>query len=209
MLVGWTGVKAAWSRWKQLPGLVIECEVRNALKQVGLARTEWFALRCVLEDVTRVCAYSDGFDQPLVCSVNHLYQHYLGSDHIAEGRKQACSGGIRWLDNYRPIKLLNIELNILDRILANCLQVGAKDLIELEKIYTVKGRSIQNNLHLVCETIEDDTNAELISLDQSKNFDRMAYQFLAAVLETERFKLEFKKCISMLYHNSKSEGTWE
>ena len=48
----------------------------------------------------------------------------------------------------------------------------------------MKGRSIQDNLHLVrqiLEGIEDDTEAALINLDQSKAFDRVDHRFLAAV----------------------------
>ena len=51
----------------------------------------------------------------------------------------------------------------------------------------MKGRSIQDNLHLiheVLEGIEDSTKAALISLDQSKAFDRVDHRILAAVLET-------------------------
>ena len=50
-------------------GVVTECEVRDALKQVG--GTRWFALRSVLEDVARVCAHSDGYVQPLVRPGSH------------------------------------------------------------------------------------------------------------------------------------------
>ena len=44
------------------------------------------------------------------------------------------------LDNYRFITLLNIELKILARILANCLQLVISDLIGPEQNYTVKGK---------------------------------------------------------------------
>ena len=68
----------------------------------------------------------------------------------------------------------------------------------------MKGRSIQDNLHLVrqiLEGIEDDTKAALINLDQSKAFDRVDHQFLATVLETTGFESEFRKWISTLYRN--------
>ena len=65
----------------------------------------------------------------------------------------------------------------------------------------MKGRSIQDNLHLIHEVLEDGTEAVLISLDQSKAFDRVDHWFLATVLETARFKLEFCRWISMMYHN--------
>ena len=55
----------------------------------------------------------------------------------------------------------------------------------------MKGRSIQDNLHLVREVLEglkDDAKAVLINLDQSKAFDRVDHRFLATVLETAGFK---------------------
>ena len=111
--------------------------------------------------------------------------------HVGEG-----------LDDYRPITLLNAELKIW--VLANRLQSVISDLIGPEQTFAVKGRSIQDNLHLireVLEGIEDDTEAALISLDQSQTFDRVDHRFLATVLETARFKLEFRRWINMMYDN--------
>ena len=68
----------------------------------------------------------------------------------------------------------------------------------------MKGRSIQDNLHLireVLEGIEDDTEAALIRLDESKAFDRVDHRFLATVLDTAGFKPEFCRWISMMYHH--------
>ena len=106
-----------------------------------------------------------------------------------------------YLDDYRPITLLNTELKILARVLANRLQLVISDLIGPEQNYAVKGRSIRDNLHLVrqiLEGIKDDTKAALINLDQSKAFDRVDHRFLAAVLETAGFKPVFCKWISIL-----------
>ena len=108
------------------------------------------------------------------------------------------------LDDYRPITLLNTEFNILARVLANRLQLVISDLIGPEQTFAVKERSIQDNLHLirgVIEGIEDDTEAALISLDHSKDFDRVDHRFLATVLETAGFKPEFRRWISVMYHN--------
>ncbi len=65
------------------------------------------------------------------------------------------------------------------------------DLIGPEQTYAVKGRSIQDNLHLIREVLEgteDGTKAALITLDQSKAFDRVDHQFLETVLETAGFQ---------------------
>ena len=108
------------------------------------------------------------------------------------------------LDDYRPITLLNTELKILARVSANHLQLVISNLIGPEKTFAVKGRSIKDNLHLIHEVlvgIEDSTEATLISLDQFKAFDRVDHRFLVTVLETAGFKLEFRRWISMMYHN--------
>ena len=88
-----------------------------------------------------------------------------GDKHVWEG-----------VDDYRPITLLNTELKILARILANHSQVVISAQIGPEQTYTVTGRSIQDNLHLIREVLEgkgDGTEAALISLDQSKAFNRV------------------------------------
>ena len=72
-----------------------------------------------------------------------------------------------------------------------------------EQNYTVKGKSIQDNQHWVrgiLEEMEDDTDATLIRLDQSKAFDRVDHWFLAVILETTTLKPEFRTWISILYH---------
>ena len=53
----------------------------------------------------------------------------------------------------------------------------------------------------ILEGIKDDIKATLINSDQFKAFDRVDHRFLAAVLETAGFEPEFRKWISILYHN--------
>ena len=111
------------------------------------------------------------------------------------------------LDDNRPITLLNTELKILAWVLVNRLQLVISDLIRPEQNYAVKGRSIQDKLHLVRKVLEglkDGTKAMLISLDQSKAIDRVDHQFLATVLKITGFKPEFCKWIRMMYYNPKT-----
>ena len=49
---------------------------------------------------------------------------------------------------------LDSELKIFALILANCLQLVFSDLIGREENFAVKGRPIQENLHLVREVLE-------------------------------------------------------
>ena len=168
-------------------GVVTECEVHDALKQVGLNKSPGL----------------DGLPYKVYLRMSHMFVPILTDvfNHwFAQGAIPGCvtkgvitllkKGGRHvWegLDDYRPITLLNTELKILARVLANRLQRVISDLIGPEQTFAVKGRSIQDNLHLireVLEGIEDDTEAALISLDQSKAFDRVDHRFLASVLET-------------------------
>ena len=108
------------------------------------------------------------------------------------------------LDDYRPITLLNTELKILARVLASRLQLFISDLIGPVQKYAVKGKSIQDNLPLICEILDglkDHTKAFMINLDQSKVFDRADHRMLASVLEIAGIKPEFLRWISMMYDN--------
>ena len=58
------------------------------------------------------------------------------------------------LHDYQSITLLNSELKILAQVLANRLQLVISDLIGPEQNYAVKGKSIQENLHLVRKILE-------------------------------------------------------
>ena len=169
-----------WSPW---------CIEAGQPQQV--ARTRWFTQRSVLEATAHICAYSDRYVQPLVHPGSHP-----GS--VTKGVITLLKKGIRhvWegLDDYISITLLNTDLKILARVLTNRLQVVISDTIGPEQTFAVKGRSIQDNLHLIREVQEgmkDGTEAAMISLDQSKTFDRVNQRFLATVLETAGFQPEF------------------
>ena len=146
---------------------------------------------------------------PILTDVfNHWFAQGASPGSVTKGVITLLKRGGRhvWegLDDYRPIPLLNTELKILARVLANHLQLVISDLIGPEVTFAVKGLSIQDNLHLIREVLEgikENTEAALISLDQSKAFDRVDHRFLATVLETAGFEPEFRRWISMMYHN--------
>ena len=161
-------------------GVVTECEVRDALKQVGLNKSP--GLDGLPYEV--YLRMSHMFVPILTDMFNHWFAQGAIPGSVTKGVITLLKKGGRhvWegLDDYRPITLLNTELKILARVLANRLQLVISDLIGSEQTFAVKGRSIQDNLHLireVLEGIEDGTEAALISLDQSKAFDRVDHRF--------------------------------
>ena len=164
----------------------------NALKKVGLNKSQGL----------------DSLPYEVYLRLPHTFAQGAVPGSVTKGVITLLKKGGRhvWesLEDYRPITLLNIELKVLARVLGNCLQLVLCDLIGPEQTFAVKGISIQNNLHLirgVLEGIEDRTEAALISLDESKAFDRVDHRFLTTVLEIAGFQLEFSRWISMMYHN--------
>ena len=96
--------------------------------------------------------------------------------------------------------MLNTDLKILAKILANHLQTVLSCLICPEQTCAVKGRTTQDSLHLVRTIVEKvDGNAALINLDQSKAFDRVDHGFLESVLSAASFGLHFRTWIRLLY----------
>ena len=185
-------------------GVITECEVRDALKQVGLNKSP--GLDGLPYEVYLRLPHM--FVPILTDMFNHWFAQGANPGSVTKGVVTFLKKGGKhvWegLDDYRPITLLNTELKTLARVLENRLQLVISDLIDPEQTYAVKGRPIQDNLHLireVLEGIEDDTEAALISLDQFKAFDRVDHRFLASVLETAGFQPKFRRWISMMYHN--------
>ena len=182
--------------------MITKCEVRDALKQVGLNKSA--GLDGLPYEV--YLRMSRMFIPILTDMFNHWFAQGAIPGSVTKGVITLLKNGGRhvWegIDDYRPITLVNTDLKILARILANRLQLVISDLISPEQIFAVKGRSIQDNLHFirkVLEGIKDDREATQISLDQSKAFNWVDHRFTATVLETARFEPQFRRWISMMY----------
>ena len=85
------------------------------------------------------------------------------------------------LENYRPISLINVDIKILCKALANRLKFVLPNIIHASQT-AVYGRRIDHTIHMIRDLIdlankEDDTLA-FIFLDQEKAFDRVNHNFL-------------------------------
>ena len=108
------------------------------------------------------------------------------------------------ISNFHPLMMLDTDLKILAKILANRLQTVLPILICPEQTCTMKDRTIEDSLHLVCTIIDKvNGNAALINLDQSKAFDRVDHAFLESVLSAAGFGLYFRTWIHLLYASPK------
>ena len=113
--------------------LVTECEVRDALKQVGYNKSP--ALDCILYYVYLRLLHM--FALILTDMFNHWIAQGAILDSVIKDMITLLKKGGRhvWkdLDDYRPMTLLNTELKILTRVLANRLQLVIGDWTSKEQ----------------------------------------------------------------------------
>ena len=109
------------------------------------------------------------------------------------------------LTNYRPISLLNCDLKILTKTLANRLKIVLPTIIHKTQT-AVDGRRIDYTIHMLRDLIQlaenDNLKAGFIFLDQEKAFDRVDHDFLFAVMKKYNFGNIFITWLKQLYKNA-------
>lgn len=90
------------------------------------------------------------------------------------------------VSNYRPISLLNVDVKIYAKIVAQRLTGVITDIVHPDQVGFMKGRqapdATRRLIHLVKRLEIAKTPALLMSLDAEKAFDRVHWQFLRATL---------------------------
>ena len=109
------------------------------------------------------------------------------------------------LSNWRPISLLNCDYKMLSKVLCLRLRNVLDEIVHPDQTCSVPGRTIQDNVHLIRNLIEyvNDKNmpAAIISLDQSKAFDRVSHEYLFKVLHGFGFGPQFISLVKLLYND--------
>lgn len=86
--------------------------------------------------------------------------------------KKECKKNLK---NWRPISLLNTDYKLLAKILSARLKTALEEIINADQTCSVPGRSINQNLTLIRDTLDYIGKTEetgiLMNLDQEKAFD--------------------------------------
>ena len=113
---------------------------------------------------------------------------------------------VKTINDLRPISLTNIDYRIYTKVLANRLRIIADKIIGDHQTCSIKGRRIMDNLNLIRDVISesDYTGLELfiLSVDQSKAFDRISHKYLFKLLEHLNFGEFILRGIKRMYDNS-------
>ena len=88
----------------------------------------------------------------------------------------------RFVKNWRPISLLNVDTKVLSKSLAEKLKHVFPELISSDQTVYVKNRCISESDRLISDVIEMydllDIPGYLVTMDIEKAFDSLNYDFL-------------------------------
>ena len=114
----------------------------------------------------------------------------------------------RFIENWRPISLLNVDTKILSKTIATKLKTVLPTLVKSDQTAYVPGRFIGESCRLISDVIEvaDKLNIEgwIVTMDIQKAFDSVDHDFLFCVLENAGFGEPFLNWIKILVKNQMS-----
>ena len=114
----------------------------------------------------------------------------------------------RFIKNWRPISLLNVDYKIISKALASRLKKVLPNLVSPQQTAYVKNRFIGKSGRLIADIIEitDILNKEgfLVTMDIEKAFDSLDHTFLISVLKKFGFGNNFVNWIETLISKQES-----
>ena len=112
------------------------------------------------------------------------------------------------IHNYRPISLLNVDYNILTKVLSARIKKVLNEIIKIDQVGYLKGRNIGEGIRLIDDMIFHTTYTNitgyLLTIDFEKAFDSISHQVLQKVLTYFGFGPSFRRWVRTLYSNAQS-----
>ena len=114
----------------------------------------------------------------------------------------------RYIKNWRPISLLNVDIKILSKALAKRLKEVLPCLISAQQTAYVQNRNIGESGRLISDIIEIANTLQmegfLVTMDVEKAFDSLDHKFLISVLKKFGFSQNFILWIEIILKNQES-----
>uniref|UniRef100_A0A2D4K4K6 Reverse transcriptase domain-containing protein n=3 Tax=Micrurus TaxID=8634 RepID=A0A2D4K4K6_9SAUR len=116
---------------------------------------------------------------------------------------------LRFIQNYRPISLLNTDYTIFATIIANRLKRILNQYIHKDQNGFLPNRQIRNNLRIVLNVLEyyeahPEKQIALVFLDAQKAFDNLNWQFLIQQIYNMNLGTKFENIVTTIYTSQKA-----
>ena len=145
----------------------------------------------------------------LVDSLNYAYFH----GELSNSQKQAVITLIekkdkerrRWIKNWRPISLINVDLKIGSKAIAKRLENILPHIIHYDQNAFVKGRTIFDAVRTITDVMEltkmRGYQGIMTGIDFEKAFDSLNWKFVSRSLKSFGFGTSFCAWIKTFYKN--------
>uniref|UniRef100_A0A8C5QIU9 Reverse transcriptase domain-containing protein n=1 Tax=Leptobrachium leishanense TaxID=445787 RepID=A0A8C5QIU9_9ANUR len=111
--------------------------------------------------------------------------------------------------SYRPISLINVDMKIYAKILANRIGHYIAEVVHPDQVGFIPGREAPDNirraLNLIQEAKTSGRSTLLLSLDAEKAFDRVDWKYLWATLTTFGIRGDLLTAIQALYAGPRAQ----
>ena len=107
-----------------------------------------------------------------------------------------------YVQNYRPITLLNVDYKILSKILAKRIQKVLPEIIHHDQVGYMKNRNIGEAIRIIDDILFHSLkqpNGFLVAVDFEKAFDSVVHAFLFKILQLFGFGNSFRFWVKVLY----------
>lgn len=156
-------------------------------------------------------SYYKKFAPLLTPSLTKMFNYILSGGHFPEDMLLANLSLIpkpqkdhSHPQNFRPISVLNNDLKLFGRLLANRLAAVITSLIHTDQTGFIPGRQIVDNIRLVTNIVQDanlhSRPLYLLSLDIHKAFDSVNWSYLNHLLPKFGISEKFIHGFNALYH---------
>ena len=148
---------------------------------------------------------------PFICSANECFE----KGEMSVSQKQAVITLIEkkgkdrsFLENWRPISLLNVDTKIMTKVLATRIKEVLPSTIHHNQTGYIKdrylGETIRSIFDIMDFTLNENISGLMIFIDFHKAFDSLEWDYLCKCLEAFNFGEDFIGWIKTFYKNIES-----
>ena len=156
------------------------------------------------------CTFWQGLGDFIVGALNEAYEKKMLSNSQKQGvitLIEKDGKDAMYIQNYRPITLLNVDYKILSKVLAKRIKEVLGEIIHQDQVGYIKDRNIGEAVRLIEDMFfysQDKDNGYLVAADFQKAFDSVDHEFLFKVLELFGFGDSFLNWVKILYTDTSS-----